>query len=213
QGNIPPDVFIILAEETGLIRDITRLVIKNVLKTQQDLKSKGIDLEISINLSTHDLYNCEICMHLESLILELSSDAKKIVLEITESAMKSNPAEAEKTLKKLSEMGFIISIDDFGTGYSSLSNLQDLTVKEIKIDRSFVGNMDTDENNARIVQNTISLAHDLKIRVVAEGAETEQVVDMLSEFKCDEIQGYFISRPRALADILNFLAERNEIKL
>ena len=213
QGNIPPDVFIILAEETGLIRGITRLVIKKVLKTQQILKAIGVDLEISINLSTHDLYSCEICVYLKDLVSRLSTDVKKIVLEVTESAMKLNPAETEKALKNLSEMGFIISIDDFGTGYSSLSNLQDLTVKEIKIDRSFVGNMDTDENNARIVKNTISLAHDLKIRVVAEGAETKQVVDMLSEFKCDEIQGYIISRPIPLADILKFLAERNEIKL
>lgn len=211
KGNIPPDVFIILAEKTGVIRDITRLVIRKVLKDQQELKLNGIDIEIAINLSTHDIYSCEICDYLDELLLKYSANSNKIVLEVTESAKKLNTLETEKTLKQLSEMGFIISIDDFGTGYSSLSNLQDLSVKEIKIDRSFVDGMDENDKNARIVRSTIGLAHDLKIKVVAEGAESLKVINMLTSYGCDKIQGYAISKPLPLTDIIEFLSQRGEL--
>ncbi len=205
KGSIPPDKFIILAEQTGLIRDITQLVIRQVFKDQNDLKEKGFEIEIAINLSAHDLYSGGICLFFEEMLKIYSIKSKNIVLEMTESAMKLRPSETAQSTKKLSEMGFIISIDDFGTGYSSLSNLQDLTVREIKIDRSFVTNMDQDENNARIVRSTIGLAHDLNVRVVAEGVETQIVADMLTELKCDKIQGYLIAKPQPIDQLLGFI--------
>ncbi len=205
KGNIPPDKFIILAEQTGLIRGITQLVIQQVFMDQNELHKKGFDMEIAINLSAHDLYSGGICQFFGEMLNKYSVQSKNIVLEMTESAMKLKPKATEESTKKLSDMGFIISIDDFGTGYSSLSNLQDLTVKEIKIDRSFVTNMDQDENNARIVRSTIGLAHDLKVRVVAEGVETKIVADMLAELNCDKMQGYLIAKPQPIDQLLDFV--------
>ena len=203
RGIIPPDSFIPLAEQTGVIREISRWVLKNAMQDQAYLTSMGIDLTIAINLSAHDLDDISIYDYINSLTETLSLNPEKIILEITESAMMIDPSSTDKILSKLNDKGFIISIDDFGTGYSSLRNLQRMHVKEIKIDRSFVSDMDHNENNARIVRGTIRLAHDLDIKVVAEGVESKAVIKALQTLGCDMIQGYEICKPIHLEKLIS----------
>ena len=212
QGMIYPDVFIPLAEQTGLTRDITKWAIKKAVQDQSLLKNKGMDFTVAINLSAHDLDDDSVCDYIESIAKDIVSNPEKIILEITESSMMLSLSTTDKILSKLNDCGYIISIDDFGTGYSSLSNLQRMHIKEIKIDRSFVSDMDRNENNARIVQATIGLAHDLGINVVAEGAESKAVIKLLRALDCNMIQGYEICKPVPLEELILKYGQVKEVR-
>jgi EAL domain-containing protein (putative c-di-GMP-specific phosphodiesterase class I) len=154
---------------------------------------------VSINLSTRDLMDLELPDKLEAILRRYGVRAEAFCLEITESAIMDDPERAEGTLNRLAERGYKLSIDDFGTGYSSLAYLKRLPVQELKIDKSFVIAMESEEGDAMIVRSTIDLAHNLGLSVVAEGVENAAIQQRLTEQGCDEAQGYHLSRPVPLA--------------
>ena len=160
---------------------------------------QGLDagFKLAINLSTRDLLDLEFPARLDALLAQYEVPASAFCLEITESAIMDDPQRAQNTLNLLSARGFKLSIDDFGTGYSSLAYLKSLPVDELKIDKSFVMNMEKDEDDAKIVRSTVDLAHNLGLTVVAEGVENALIWDKLKALACDEAQGYFMSKPIA----------------
>jgi len=159
------------------------------------LEQQGLHLKISANLSTRDLLDQNLPMKFAEILARHKVKPGSFCLEITESAIMDDPQRAQSTLNRLSERGFKLSIDDFGTGYSSLAYLKRLPVDELKIDKSFVMNMEKDEDDAKIVRSTIDLAHNLGLSVVAEGVENGLIWRKLQDLSCDEAQGYFMSRP------------------
>ncbi|MDE3078211.1 MAG: EAL domain-containing protein, partial [Chloroflexota bacterium] len=171
RGLVLPDEFIPLAEQTGLIKPLTMRVVSAVLKQHRLWQAAGIELTVAINLSMRNLHDPQLPEIVASLLEDFGIPASALQLEITETVLMTNPARALDVVTRLSGMGIHLSIDDFGTGYSSLAYLKRLPVKEIKIDKSFVHDMATDENDATIVRSTIDLGHNLGLQVVAEGVE------------------------------------------
>jgi diguanylate cyclase (GGDEF)-like protein len=195
RGNVFPDEFIPFAEQTGFIRVLTRWVMEKSAELCQELASKGYHLKVSVNLSTRDLLDQDLPAKFADLLVRHKLSPGSFCLEITESAIMDDPVRAQTTLERLSAMGVDLSIDDFGTGYSSLAYLKRLPVNELKIDKSFVLNMENDVGDTKIVRSTIDLGHNMGLRVVAEGIESEAVWRLLAELGCDQGQGYFMSRP------------------
>ncbi|WP_082541889.1 MULTISPECIES: bifunctional diguanylate cyclase/phosphodiesterase [unclassified Rhizobacter] len=200
RGLVPPVEFIPFAEQTGFIRVLTLWIFEQTAQMWKRLHDGGQTLTISVNLSTRDLLDPELPQKFDALLVRHSVPAEAFCLEITESAIMDDPQRAQATLDKLSALGFRLSIDDFGTGYSSLAYLKRLPVDELKIDKSFVLNMEKDLDDARIVRSTIDLAHGLGLTVVAEGVENAQVWELLRELACDEAQGFHMGRPMPAAE-------------
>jgi diguanylate cyclase (GGDEF)-like protein len=195
RGLVPPMRFVPFAEQTGFIRLLTNWLVERVCREQQTLRARGLNLKLSLNLSTRDLMDPDLPGKLQKQIAHYGIEAGAFVLEITESAIMDDPQRALQTLMKLHEMGLKLSIDDFGVGYSSLAYLKRLPVDELKIDKSFVMNMAADLDDAKIVRSTIDLAHNLGLTVVAEGLESAHSWKMLAVLGCDQAQGYFVARP------------------
>ena len=200
RGLVPPVQFIPFAEQTGFIRTLTMWVFEEAARHWQTLADEGLQLRLSVNLSTRDLLDLDLPRKFGALLARHGVPASAFCLEITESAIMDDPARALATLDALSAMGFKLSIDDFGTGYSSLAYLKRLPVDELKIDQSFVRNMQSDRDDEMIVRSTIDLAHNLGITVVAEGVETAEAWNLLRELKCDQAQGYHMGRPMPVGD-------------
>ncbi|MDZ7892265.1 MAG: EAL domain-containing protein [Rhodoferax sp.] len=198
RGLVPPMQFIPFAEQTGYIRQMTLWMFEEVARNMQLLNAGGGPLCVSVNLSTRDLLDQDFPDKLEDLMRKHGVATDSFCLEITESAIMDDPDRAEATLNRLSQRGFKLSIDDFGTGYSSLAYLKRLPVNELKIDKSFVMGMDSNESDSLIVKSTIELAHNLGKTVVAEGVENQAITDKLRALSCDEAQGYHLSRPLPL---------------
>ncbi|MCG8355461.1 MAG: bifunctional diguanylate cyclase/phosphodiesterase [Kiloniellales bacterium] len=194
-GLVPPDEFVLQAEQTGLIEPLTRWAFDTTLHQLRAWDRKGVRVGLSINLSARNLHDNKLPDRLAWLAQNLSLDRRRICLEITESAIVIDPESALDVVRRLHAHGFRLSIDDFGTGYSSLNYLKRLPVHELKIDKSFVMNMTRNEADAVIVRSTIDLAHNLGLEVVAEGIETEEHQQLLRGLGCDIGQGFFISRP------------------
>jgi EAL domain-containing protein (putative c-di-GMP-specific phosphodiesterase class I) len=194
--------FIPFAEQAGFIRVLTSWMLEESAKLSKQLTAAGMPLKLSVNLSTRDLMDQDLPSRVNLLMQKYSIDPSLLCLEITESAIMDDPQRAMQTLERLSLLGFNLSIDDFGTGYSSLAYLKRLPVNELKIDKSFVMNMESDIQDAQIVRSTVELAHNLGLTVVAEGVESAKCWKLLSELKCDEIQGFFIARPMPGEDFL-----------
>ena len=192
---LQPDLFIPLAEQTGLIRLLSRWVLDASLRQCWLWRKQGLDIPVAVNLSMRDLHDRDLPADLEQLLARWDVDPSRLLLEITEGGLMADPARARETALRLSETGVQLAIDDFGTGYSSLAYLKRLPVSELKIDRSFVCDMTTNEEDATIVRSTIGMAHDLGLSVVAEGVETEGTLRMLARLGCDVVQGYHISPP------------------
>jgi diguanylate cyclase (GGDEF)-like protein len=205
RGLVPPMEFIPFAEQTGFIRQITAWMLDAGVQVLQQWQEAGQVMKLSINLSTRDLLDPELTTRVRALLDGHRVSAARLCLEITESAIMDDPARALQTLQKLHALGVHLSIDDFGTGYSSLAYLKRLPVDELKIDRSFVTNMARDLDDARIVQSTIGLAHNLGLTVVAEGVETDKAWALLARLGCDEGQGYGIGRPMPADEFLGWL--------
>lgn len=189
QGFIPPDQFIPMAEQNGLMKKLTMWVIEKALQQSKKWYEEGLDLHISVNLSASDLQDLHLSDNVQRLLYKYNIDPQTLTLEITESFIMSDPARAMETLKNLSSMGIKLSIDDFGTGYSSLAYLKHLPVDEIKVDKSFVMDMIEDKNDEIIVRTVINLAHNLGLLVVAEGIESKEVWDKLASLDCNTAQG------------------------
>jgi diguanylate cyclase (GGDEF)-like protein len=200
-GMVPPSHFIPFAEQTGFIHTLTLWVFEEAARHWHVLNEEGLPLLISINLSTRDLLDPSLPQKFQALLAKGRVAASAFCLEITESAMMDEPQRALATLEQLSAMGFKLSIDDFGTGYSSLAYLKRMPVNELKIDQSFVRNMQTDVDDATIVRSTIDLAHNLGITVVAEGVENGQVWNMLRDLDCDHAQGFHMGRPMPVSEL------------
>jgi diguanylate cyclase (GGDEF)-like protein/PAS domain S-box-containing protein len=195
QGLIPPDRFIPLAEQTGLIRPLTRWVLNAAMRQARAWHDDGLMLSVAVNLSAHDLQDAQLAQWVSTLLARWNVDAQWLKLELTESALMCDPAQALQVLTELCELGVRIAIDDFGTGYSSLGYLKRLPAHELKIDRSFVADMAAQERDHAIVRSTIDLGHNLGLAAVAEGVEDQRTLDMLGRLGCDLAQGYFLSRP------------------
>lgn len=200
-----PEVFIPILEQTGQIRTLTQWVLENALLQYREWKQRGIDTSIAINLSTRDLQDPDIAIRISSLLAEYQISSKRLELEITESSIMHDPIRALDALEHIAAMGVNITIDDFGTGYSSLSYLKRLPANTVKIDKSFVIGMVQDPNDAAIVRTSVDLAHNLGLKVVAEGVETQAVMQLLIEQGCDSAQGFYFSRPVSADDFVRWL--------
>ena len=208
RGFLAPDQFIVFAEQTGIIRQLTRWIIEQAALLSKTFFEKGLDLKISINVSTHDLLDPELPRKVAEILARHRVQNSSIGLEITESAIMKDPQRAQITLEKLSAMGVQLSIDDFGTGYSSLAYLKRLPVNELKIDQSFVVQMAREDDDRTIVKSTIDLGHNMGMRVVAEGVESPVVMRLLARMDCDQAQGNYIKEPIPVGQFLAWLARQ-----
>jgi len=194
-GLLYPDKFILTAEQTGLVNPLTRWVLLEALRYCCQQYEQGIELKMNVNLSARSLHDPQLVGMVADALETTAAKPEYLVLEVTESAIVLDPVRAEETLMALSKLGVGLSIDDFGTGYTSLASIKRLPINEIKIDRSFILNMLTDNKDAMIVRSVIELGHNLGLTVVAEGIETQEVLDYLNGLACNEVQGYHICKP------------------
>ncbi|MFP5409390.1 MAG: putative bifunctional diguanylate cyclase/phosphodiesterase [Gammaproteobacteria bacterium] len=207
RGFLGPDSFIPLAEDAGLIGPLTHWVLRTALQAQLLLQRSGFPLDMAVNLSARNLQDTNLAAGVQALLDEIGVDAKYLTLEITESAVMGNTSDALAILTELDRMGVSIAIDDFGTGYSSLAYLKRLPVDKLKIDKSFVLDMETNDNDAVIVRSTIDLAHNLGLRVIAEGVETQDTWDTLDVLGCDCSQGFLMGKPMPSETLITWLRD------
>jgi EAL domain-containing protein (putative c-di-GMP-specific phosphodiesterase class I)/GGDEF domain-containing protein len=201
KGIIPPDLFIPLAEKTEFIHDITRWVISSCCKQAARWKLKGLDIVISLNLSSRDLSDERLIDYIKACLKEHDLSSKCLQLEITESAALQDEKQSIETIIALKELGSEVAIDDYGTGYSSLSHLRTFPFDVLKIDRSFITDLVDSKMNRAVVKSTICMCHEMGFSVVAEGIEDQGALELLAQWGCDVGQGYFISRPITAADV------------
>ena len=194
-GMLFPDTFIVLAETSGLIKQLTQEVLRLAMQQINTWRVEGISLPVAVNISAVNLQDADFPDTVAAIIAEHQVPSHMLELEVTETAIMTEPLRAIENIRKLSDMGVLVSIDDFGTGYSSLAYLQKLMVAKIKIDKSFVMEMATGKLDEVIVRSTIDLAHNMGLKAVAEGVETQEAWDKLREMGCDSAQGYFMSKP------------------
>ncbi len=194
-GSVSPAEFIVLAERTGSIYLLTNWVIEEAMRQLAEWRQRGLVLQVSVNISANDLLGDDLVGYVVKLLKQYAVPAEQLLFEITESAVMSEPEKALIVLHRLRDCGISLSIDDFGTGYSSLAHLKRLPVQELKIDQSFVRNLDETSEDAVIVRSTIEMSHNLGLKVVAEGVEYQHSLDLLRRWHCDTAQGYLISRP------------------
>ena len=195
RGLLGPDQFIPLAERTGLIRALTRQVLRQAIRQCRAWHEQGFELAVSVNITGRDLLDVQLPDEVAALLAEAGLEPRFLELEITENTILADPIRARAILTRLSELGVRLAIDDFGSGNSSLAYLKRLPVDVLKIDKAFVLNMESDDDDAIIVSSTITLSHNLGLAVVAEGVETKEVWNRLALLGCDLIQGYYLSRP------------------
>ncbi|KAA0949756.1 MULTISPECIES: bifunctional diguanylate cyclase/phosphodiesterase [unclassified Pseudomonas] len=194
-GLVSPAEFIPLAERTGSMSSLTHWVIEEAIRQLAEWDHRGLQVQLSVNISVDDLADDGLALRVTDLLGQYSVLAEQLIFEITESAIMHNPEQALRVLEQLRGCGISLSVDDFGTGYSSLAQLQRLPVQELKIDQSFVRNLDSASGDGVIVRSTIEMSHNLGLKVVAEGVEFEPSLKLLRQWKCDTAQGYLISRP------------------
>ncbi len=211
KGPIPPDTFISIAEQTGVMAPLTDDVLRKAAHQLREWMRDGRELSVAVNVSAANLTEGEFVERVRRIVAEEDVPAEFIVLELTESAVMSDHRRGLEVLNELSSIGFRLSIDDFGTGYSSLSYLQRLPVDELKIDRSFVKTLMDDQVNRSIVRSTVDLGHNLGLSVVAEGVEDEATLRALAELGCDVAQGYFLSRPLPAPALVAWLDARRSV--
>lgn len=208
KGVIPPGEFIPIAEETGIIIEISEWVLQTACKQNKTWQEAGYKpITVAVNISARHFYN----QNLEGLVRKtLEAEmltCKWLELEITETCIIENTLNAVETLRNLKDIGVQLSLDDFGTGYSSLSYLKRLPINTIKIDHSFVSGITTNRDNAAIAKAIITMAHEMGLKVVAEGIETSEQFQFLRQLKCDIVQGYLISHPLSVEDFTKLLDE------
>jgi EAL domain-containing protein (putative c-di-GMP-specific phosphodiesterase class I) len=199
-GILGPNVFIPLAEESGLINRLSDWVLEQGAGQLHDWLSAGYKLTLALNLSVKDLMAEELHDQLKSLVSRHSLPKNVLELEITESTLMNHPELMSTELVKIKSMGISVAIDDFGSGYSSLNYLKRLPVDVLKIDRSFIQDIETDPSDSAIVSGIVGLAQNLDMKTVAEGAETEGQREILRTLGCDSFQGYLVAKPLPAAD-------------
>ncbi len=212
RGTISPTVFIPIAEESGLIRSIGTWVLSQVCKDIRHWQDMGLaPPHVAVNVSPLQLWDKDFVPAVESLLAIHQVSANLIQLEVTESALMDDADRCEAMLRGLKALGFRLSLDDFGTGYSSLSYLKRYPFDKVKIDRSFVRDISTNQTDIVIVKVIISMAHGLGLTVIAEGVETEAQCEIMRSNVCDEIQGYFFSRPVDAPTMTSLLVDGREL--
>jgi diguanylate cyclase (GGDEF)-like protein/PAS domain S-box-containing protein len=211
RGLIPPATFIPIAEEVGLIIPIGEWVLEQACSEAAAWRrDHGWDLRVAVNLSPRQFHQKDLPEVIARVLEKTGLPADYLEIEITESNAMQNPEMAIKTLSFLKAMGLRISIDDFGTGYSSLSHLRRFPIDSLKIDQSFVREIETNENDAAIVSAVIAMAHKLRLTVIAEGVETEHQSAFLRSQQCEQMQGFLFSKPRPVEDLRELMAEHGE---
>jgi EAL domain-containing protein (putative c-di-GMP-specific phosphodiesterase class I) len=201
RGLVPPDQFIPLAEESGLIVPIGEWVLREACRQTRAWQDQGLpSLRVAVNISAVQFRRLDLVDTVQWALAAAGLDAQYLEIELTETAVMSDPEDSVEILERLSRMGIVVSVDDFGTGYSSMSYLRRFPIDKLKIDRSFIANVATSADDAAIVQGIISLAHSLRLRVVAEGVETREQLAFLQRHGCDQYQGYYFSKPLPAAE-------------
>lgn len=205
RGMVGPNVFIPIAERFGLINGLGNWVIEESCRQMRVWADEGLSMNVAINLSVHQLRTEELVPRIESALARYQVMPSQLLCEITESVAMEDIESTQRAFEALSRIGVYLSIDDFGTGYSSLSYLRQLPARQLKIDRSFVADIEVRPDARAIVSAVIQLAHQLGLRVVAEGVETEGQRDILLVLQCDELQGYLLARPMAVEALDDWL--------
>lgn len=211
RGELPPGDFIPFAEHTGLIRPLTRFVLREAARQWRAWHAEGLDVTIAVNLSVANLLDNDLVDDVQRILTEEQLPPERLVLEITESSVMTDPQRTIAMLERLAAMDIGLSIDDYGTGHSSLAYLRRLPVHELKIDRTFVQHLAVDDQDLEIVRSTIALGHSLGLRVVAEGVEDPRALALLQDDNCDLVQGFHLGRPvppEALLDLLRNAASQ-----
>jgi diguanylate cyclase (GGDEF)-like protein len=203
-----PDTFIPLAENTGLIAPITWFVVERALRQVRAWQEDGIDLSVAVNLSVRHLTDMSLPDRIAVALERWGVAPSKLVIEVTESSIMTDPKRATVVLQQLRRIGVEIAIDDYGTGHASLTYLKRFDIDELKIDKSFIMNLDPDSSDAIIVASTIELGHNLGLRIVAEGVEDGDTLEWLQGLDCDIAQGYHIGRPMAPDAVTSVVRER-----
>jgi EAL domain-containing protein (putative c-di-GMP-specific phosphodiesterase class I) len=195
RGLIQPAAFISVAEEHGLIDDLTMAVFHKAMGHLKEWKRLGHDLKVSVNVSMDNLDRLDLPEVFADIVRQAGVETRRVILEMTESRLMSNIVTSLEIITRLRLKGFDLSIDDFGTGYSSMEKLKQLPFTELKVDRSFVCGATRDSAARAILESSVQLGHALGMSIVAEGAETQEDWDLLFAIGCDEVQGYFVARP------------------
>ena len=204
RGAVPPMVFIPIAERFGLINELGNWVIDEACRQMQDWQEQGLRMRVAINLSVHQLRQPDLVDCIDQALRRHCVESSQLLCEITESVAMEDIKTTQRAFEGLSRIGVFLSIDDFGTGYSSLSYLRQLPARQLKIDRSFINDLEASGDARAVVDGVIKLAHALGLKVVAEGVETEAQRDILLTLDCDELQGYLFARPMSAAALLGW---------
>jgi diguanylate cyclase (GGDEF)-like protein len=206
RGLLGPDEFVGLAEQTGLIGDLTAYVLEAAIPQAAAWQEAGMPIAVSVNLSARNLRDARLPSFVAGLLGQHGLRPRRLLLEITESALMFDPDQALSTVHALRSLGLGVAVDDYGTGYSSLAYLRQLPLHELKIDRSFVRDVTVEPGDLSIVRSTITLAHELGLRVVAEGVEDAATLELLADLGCDMAQGYHLSRPVPADEFIAWVA-------
>ena len=205
-GAISPDEFIPMAEYTRNIKYVTLWVLQRAFRDCADWHEQGIDIKISVNLSSKDLHDPELPDLIAGIAASTAVKPEWIILEITEGSVMNDPESALEIMERLHSMGYQFAIDDFGTGYSSLAYLRKMPLTELKIDRSFIMDIMSSENDAIIVKATINLAHNLGFQITAEGVESKEIMAKIKDYGCDMAQGYYLNKPLSVTDFTQWMS-------
>ncbi len=214
KGFVPPDIFIPIAEDSGLIVDASKWALEESCKALKQIEGQtGYEDELfmSVNFSSTDFASDGFVNSVYNTVSKHDIPAKQIHLEITERLLMGQPDNARETLKQCRDAGMGISIDDFGTGYSSLSYLHYFPIDTLKIDRRFVSDMNKDDSSMALIKSIIALGKNMKMHVIAEGVEEEEEAKILADLGCDMAQGYYFAKPAPLKDVINFIIESRKL--
>lgn len=207
-GAIPPDEFILLAEQTGMIKHITRWVCDHAAMDFVRLSLEGLVLKMSINVSPNNLLEDNFASSILAILQEYEIPAGAFCIELTETAMMLDSQRVRASIEYLTRHGIFFAIDDFGTGFSSLTNLKRLKVRQLKIDKEFISNLDFDVEDEAIVRATIEMANCFGVQIVAEGVESLAVFEKLKDLNCHIMQGFYISKAIPIDELIEWLASR-----
>jgi len=211
RGLISPKEFIPLAEDSGLIGPIGEWVVREACRQAKAWQRRGLpQVRVAVNLSASQFRQKNLLATIRQALLDADLDPSYLEVELTESAVMTNPEESVSILEQLSKMGVLVSVDDFGTGYSSMSYLRRFPIDKLKIDRGFISEIMTRPDDASIVRAIVSLAHSLRLKVVAEGVETPDQLNFLKTLGCDQYQGFHFSTPVSAADFEELLRRQRD---
>jgi EAL domain-containing protein (putative c-di-GMP-specific phosphodiesterase class I) len=203
-GSIPPDSFVPLAESCGLIRELTDVTLRAGIAACAQWRRQGLDIRVAINLSPFMLEDLSLPEAIAALAAEHGLPTRNLLLEVTESGVFKDVATSLDILARLRLRGMSLALDDYGTGHSSLKQLLRIPFTDLKLDRMFLTGSDTDPERRRVVESTITLAHDLGLKVIAEGVETEEQLQLLSDLGCDYAQGWLIARAMPVDQLVDW---------